>query len=301
MYVLHVVSRVLFYWIPNYLLHVAGKKGWGTQWKIQGSKMPRRQLKTEALLDNVWTDSIPQLFVSFTAHMFMTLGQKRLDAKEEEKRHESPSHEISECRSKVPVGQQTADTSSLGWVGLRFSGQIPSLRTHFWQVTLAYFGYDMLFYWSHRLMHHKNLYKHCHKIHHQFHTPIGPASSHHHPIEGVIQTFNWYLPIAFAGFLNRHSGGLHIATLFYYHCFRWIETVDAHCGYEFPFSPFHLLPIFGGARMHDYHHRAFDGCYGASMIWDRLCGTDKGFWQEVWDEGGFLVGGKRVPALRRSH
>lgn len=94
--------------------------------------------------------------------------------------------------------------------------------------------------------------------------------------------------------MNRNHGGLHSATLFYYNCFRWIETVDAHCGYEFPFSPFHVFAFCGGARGHDYHHRAFDGNFGATKFWDYLCGTDAGFWQEFRDEGGFMLGGSRV-------
>merc|ERR1739848_567590 len=42
---------------------------------------------------------------------------------------------------------------------------------------------------------------------------------------------------------------------------------------------------------HDYHHREFDGNYGATLFWDWLCGTDKPFWQEVAENGGFMLGG----------
>merc|ERR1712232_1252383 len=95
---------------------------------------------------------------------------------------------------KDSISTTVLDNSS-GWAGLRFTGPSPKLWTHVWQVSLAYFGYDAMFYWSHRLMHHKALYKHCHKIHHQFHTPIGICSSYEHTIEGLVQAFNWYLPI----------------------------------------------------------------------------------------------------------
>jgi len=139
-------------------------------------------------------------------------------------------------------------------------------------------------------MHDKRWYKLVHKKHHEFHTPVGPSCAYEHPVEGLAQMFNWYLPIGFAGWLN---GSLHSSTLFYYHCFRWLETIDAHSGYEFPFSPFYAIPFFGGARMHDYHHRAFDGNYGASVFWDWLCGTDSDFWTEIAEEG-VLIGGKRV-------
>lgn len=73
--------------------------------------------------------------------------------------------------------------------------------------------------------------------------------------------------------------------------FRWLETVDAHCGYVFPFSPFAKAPwLFGGARAHDLHHSgkglefveledgslwANFGNYGATVIWDKLLGTHR--------------------------
>lgn len=189
---------------------------------------------------------------------------------------------------------KASDEVEQGWAGLRFGGPLPSLMTHVWQVFVGYAGYDMMFYWTHRLMHHPRLYKHCHKQHHEYHTPIGLAATHQHIIEGIIQLFNWYVPIACAGWLNKKHGGLHVSTLFCYNSFRWIETVDAHCGYEFPFSPFHIAPMCLGARGHDYHHREFHGAYGAMIFWDRLCGTDAGFLKEIAEEG-ILMAGERRP------
>ena len=156
-----------------------------------------------------------------------------------------------------------AENQGKGWSGLRYAGKQPKFWTHLWQIAVGYIGYDFLFYWSHRLLHHTSIYKYIHKVHHNFHTPVGVSCAHEHIVEGIIQLFNWYLPIGFAGYLNGKEG-LHSSTLFLYNAFRWLETVDAHSGYEFPWSPFHLLPIFGGARMHDFHHRAFDGNYGAT-------------------------------------
>ena len=36
---------------------------------------------------------------------------------------------------------------------------------------------------------------------------------------------------------------------------------------------------------HDYHHRAVIGNFGASFFWDWFCATDKGYWEEVLEEG----------------
>lgn len=295
MYLVHSLSRVLFYWLPNYLLHIVARKGLCLHWKIQRGKSPRPELFSRALWHNVQTDLIGQLFVGIGFHWLLTLGRSSSRSSMVEDGQTDAQPQTDSADVGVPSSAELY--KGAGWGRLRFHGPVPSLLTHVWQVSVAYFGYDFMFYWAHRLMHHRSLYKHCHKVHHQFHTSVGIACAHEHGLESLVQLFNWYLPIGFAGFLNRHNGGLHASTLFYYHCFRWIETVDAHCGYEFPFSPFTMVPIFGGARMHDYHHRAFDGNYGASKFWDWLCGTDAGFWQEVLEEGGFLLGGQRVPSL----
>jgi sterol desaturase/sphingolipid hydroxylase (fatty acid hydroxylase superfamily) len=246
------------------------------KWKIQPKRHPKPELVMETLRKNILDDLILQTVVTGIAYKFLSLGKK------------GPKDATS-VEDKQNNDQATCQTQ--GWACLRFDGRAPSAFTHVWQVAVGYLGFDFMFYWSHRLMHDKRLYKHCHKIHHQYHSSIGLACAHEHPIESFVQLLAWWLPIGFAGFMNRHNGGLHVSTIVFHHCFRWLETVDSHSGYEFPFSPMHVLPFFGGARRHDYHHREFDGNYGATLFWDWLCGTDKPFWQEVAENGGFMLGG----------
>lgn len=286
MYAMHVLSRLLCYWLPNYLLFFIHQKGLLRRWKIQIAKYPRSELIVETLRKNLLDDLVLQFFTNLIAHKFLCWGS-RWQAKED----------TTNDSGVQPDGltEEAANANEKKWGPLlRFTGPAPRWWTHVWQVAVGYLGFDFMFYWSHRLMHHKRLYKHCHKIHHQYHSSVGVACAHEHPIESFVQLLAWWLPIAFAGFLNRRNGGLHISTLFYHHCFRWIETVDAHSGHEFPFSPFHAIPIFGGARRHDYHHRAFDGNYGSTIFWDWMCGTSKDFWEEVKENGGFMRGGQAV-------
>jgi len=56
------------------------------------------------------------------------------------------------------------------------------------------------------------------------------------------------------------------------------ETIDAHSGYDFPWSPARLLPFAATAPMHDYHHSHNKGSFGSQfMVWDWLFGTDTDF------------------------
>jgi len=270
---IHLLSRLLCYWLPNLILHLMVTTGTGARWRIQGKRMPNPALVIHAIKHNVITDAVSYWGVSWAFTKLLSAG--------EAKQPVSPDSTL-----------EVVDEHPRGWSGLQFGGASPGLSTQLWQVAVGYFGYDLMFYWSHRMLHHSSIYKLVHKRHHEFHTPVGPSASYEHPAEGAAQLLNWYLPIGFAGYLN---GSLHWTTLLLYNCFRWLETVDAHCGYEFPFSPFHVLPWFGGATMHDYHHRAVLGNYGASMLWDRLCGTDSGYLEEVLEDG-FLRAGKFVPS-----
>ena len=50
-----------------------------------------------------------------------------------------------------------------------------------------------------------------------------------------------------------------------------MESVDSHSGYEFPFTPFRLVPFSGSATYHDYHHSSNTGNYSSFFtIWDTL-------------------------------
>jgi len=84
-------------------------------------------------------------------------------------------------------------------------------------VAVAYLGYDFMFYWAHRFLHSKWLYKTIHKQHHLFKTCVGVSSSYQHFVEGAIQMVSWFVPIGFAGWLNKKltngKHGLHMSTL----------------------------------------------------------------------------------------
>jgi sterol desaturase/sphingolipid hydroxylase (fatty acid hydroxylase superfamily) len=129
---------------------------------------------------------------------------------------------------------------------------------------------DALFYWEHRLMHARKLFKRAHYIHHQSlqTTPLSAFSVH--PMEAI---FAAALPYALILFLvPKHPLA--------YLIFTWIDAavgVVTHMGYEvFPrgFSRHWLGRWIGTATAHQIHHRYSSCNYGLYFLfWDRWMGT----------------------------
>eukprot|EP00898_Chlorokybus_atmophyticus_P007930 jgi/Chlat1/8138/Chrsp75S07600 len=132
---------------------------------------------------------------------------------------------------------------------------------------------DFVFYWGHRLLHTKWLYKHVHSVHHEWATPFGVTALYAHPVE--------ILFLGLATVMGPALVGPHLLVMWTWMALRLIETVEAHCGYDFPWSPSRFLPLYGGADFHDYHHRLLytkSGNYSSTFVYmDWLFGSDKGY------------------------
>uniref|UniRef100_A0A914W4A6 Fatty acid hydroxylase domain-containing protein n=1 Tax=Plectus sambesii TaxID=2011161 RepID=A0A914W4A6_9BILA len=119
-----------------------------------------------------------------------------------------------------------------------------------------------LFYYSHRLLHHPRIYKHVHKVHHEWTAPIGIVSIYAHPFEHLVSNL---LPPLVGPVLC----GSHIATTWLWYTLALFSTTISHCGYHFPFLP--------SPESHDFHHLKFTQNYGVLGVFDRLHGTDNLF------------------------
>lgn len=154
------------------------------------------------------------------------------------------------------------------YFGAEIHTPIPSLFTFAWQVALCFILNDFLFYWFHRLLHTPFLYKRIHKQHHMFKQSIGIASEYAHPVED-------FLTALIASLLPVVVLGCHITVTWTYLFLRTWETVDAHSGYNFPWSIWTLFPwLNGGPKFHDFHHSSNIGNYGMLRFWDWAMGTD---------------------------
>lgn len=132
---------------------------------------------------------------------------------------------------------------------------------------------DTTFYWGHRLCHSGFMYKYIHKKHHEFKTTVGLSSTYTNHFEFAF--FN-VVPCGVGPAIL--GSRVHIITNYIWTIIRIVETSDGHSGYDFPWSPFRIMPLSGSASHHDFHHSHVNGNYSSFFtIWDRICGTDKSF------------------------
>ncbi|XP_076048664.1 fatty acid hydroxylase domain-containing protein 2-like [Oratosquilla oratoria] len=146
--------------------------------------------------------------------------------------------------------------------GFNQSHQLPTFHWVLFELMICILGEEVGFYYSHRLFHHRTLYKHFHKMHHEWQSPISIIALYAHPLEHAMSNM---LP----SFLGPFLLGSHIATCWLWFCLALMSTLNAHSGYHFPFFP--------SPEAHDYHHLKFNQCYGVLGVLDHLHGTDDKF------------------------
>jgi methylsterol monooxygenase len=148
------------------------------------------------------------------------------------------------------------------WRGCSFERELPTFNRVIVELLICVVVEELLFYYSHRLLHHPRIYKHVHKIHHEWTAPIGIVSVYAHPLEHVISNM---VPLLVGPLLC----GSHIATTWLWYTLALFSTTIHHCGYHFP-----LLP---SPEFHDFHHLKFTQNYGVLGVLDRFHGTDNQF------------------------
>ena len=128
---------------------------------------------------------------------------------------------------------------------------------------------DTWFYWTHRLMHHRRLFRIFHRTHHLSTNP-GPLTTYAiHPLEAIVDSG--------ANVLVLFVLPAHFLALF---IFSWLNiawAVYGHLGYElFPrgMAGHWLGRWINTSVAHNIHHERARYHYGwYTLVWDRLCGT----------------------------
>jgi sterol desaturase/sphingolipid hydroxylase (fatty acid hydroxylase superfamily) len=130
---------------------------------------------------------------------------------------------------------------------------------------------DFTFHIMHKILHWKKIYTYIHKIHHTHIITIGIAAEYAHPIEFI---FGNAIPTTLGCAILGQK--MHMFTVVCWLIVRLGETLDGHCGYEFSWSPYRLIPFSTSASYHDFHHSHNVGNYSSFFsIWDTVFGTNK--------------------------
>ncbi|KAI9879022.1 MAG: hypothetical protein M1830_009821 [Pleopsidium flavum] len=150
----------------------------------------------------------------------------------------------------------------------------PSKLEMLGQIATFFVLEDAYHYWFHRFLHWGPMYRRIHRIHHQYSAPFGLAAEYASPWETLGLGMGTVGAPLVVGAL---TGRLHLLTVVVWVTMRQFQAIDAHSGYDFPWSLRHLLPIWGGADWHDDHHRYFIGNYSSSFrYWDIIMDTVAG-------------------------
>ncbi|KAJ5780355.1 hypothetical protein N7457_005515 [Penicillium paradoxum] len=141
----------------------------------------------------------------------------------------------------------------------RIESSLPTLAEILRDVFLSLLMREVMFYYSHRILHTPSLYARIHKKHHRFTAPIALAAQFAHPIEQIVANA---LPVSLPPQLLRS----HIVSFWVFLAYELFNMSTVHSGYDF----FH-----NKAKMHDLHHEKFNLNYGTLGLLDWVHGTDK--------------------------
>jgi len=145
---------------------------------------------------------------------------------------------------------------------------------------LMFIIHDTYFYWTHRLMHHKKLFRIFHLVHHKSTNPSPWAAYAFHPFEAIVEAgvflvFLFTIPV-------------HALHLFIFFFLMIVYNVYGHLGYElYPngFNRHWFGKWINTSVNHNQHHQYFKGNYGLYFTWwDRIMGTLRKDYDTRFDE-----------------
>jgi lathosterol oxidase len=130
--------------------------------------------------------------------------------------------------------------------------------------------HDTYFYWMHRLLHHRRLFKLTHLVHHQSTNPSPWASYSFHFAEALTEGMVLLVIVMIIP--------IHPLMVVWFTIIGFIINVYGHLGYEIApkwLRNSFLFEIINTSVYHNMHHSKFKGNYGLYFrVWDRLLKTE---------------------------
>ena len=165
-------------------------------------------------------------------------------------------------------GQVYHDPLKYGWTWLLLS------------LPVAIVLHDLYFYWTHRLLHTRWLFRHVHGVHHRSRHPAPWAALSFHPVEALIQG----APLSLILLVVPLDDYVVFAFLLH----QMLRNAYGHGGVElFPrgFAHHWFWGRFVTSTHHHLHHETAQGNYGLWFTWwDRWCGTERAEYLERFDK-----------------
>jgi lathosterol oxidase len=146
-------------------------------------------------------------------------------------------------------------------------------------IALLIVAHDAYFYWTHRAMHHRWLYRRVHHAHHESRNPSPWAAYSFAPAEAAVHAafvplFTLVLPV-------------HDIALFTFVGVMAVRNVIGHLGIELLPAGFIRAPVARWSTTtthHAVHHHRPRGNYGLYFTWwDRLMGTTDPSYEATFD------------------
>lgn len=177
------------------------------------------------------------------------------------------------------VGVTLLLMSEAGWTR-RYHG----IDEHGWvywaiSVVLMLLLHDAYFYWTHRFMHMKGVFRYFHRVHHLSFNPSPWAAFSFHPLEAVVEAGVMFVIALIIPF--------HPSALLAFLVVMTIMNGLGHLGYElYPrgFTRGRVGRWLTTSVHHNMHHHHVHCNYGLYFTWwDRLMGTMHGAYDDTFD------------------
>lgn len=147
---------------------------------------------------------------------------------------------------------------------------------YFASIVLMVVLHDAYFYWTHRLMHHRRLFRLFHRTHHLSINPSPWAAYAFSPLEAVVQ--------GSIGIVIALLIPIHPSAFLPFMLWQISFNVLGHCGYEIFPNGFLRSPIgkfLNTPTHHALHHEKFRSNYSLYFnVWDRWLGTNHATYEE---------------------
>jgi len=161
----------------------------------------------------------------------------------------------------------------------RVAGATPPLWLGLVEFAAIVVAHDAYFYWMHRGLHHRRMFRRAHLEHHRSITPTPWAAYSFAPIEGVFESA--FVPL----FLLLVP--MHAVVLIVFVLHQILRNVLGHMGHELAWPGFTRSRWTGWLTTtthHDLHHSQGKYNYGLYFTWwDRWMGTEHPRYHEAFE------------------